>query len=125
LAAFAFLAAGISFIYYNLESIDRKLAPVESGLLMPEKYALLQKRLIEIQPDVWIVSAGLGVGKIYDPTESIKHEQSIYDAKKIFTKEVENCIQNIPLKVVETVGGEIVDIRNTLKWKNPNERVPR
>ena len=125
LAAFAFFAAGISFVYYNLESIDRKLAPVESGLLMPEKYALLQKRLIEIQPDVWIVSAGLGVGKIYDPTESIKHEQSIYDAKKIFTKDVENCIQNIPLKVVETVGGEIVDIRNTLKWKNPNEKVPR
>ena len=114
-----FLASGLSFVNYNLESIETKLAPTANGLLMPEKYALLQKRLLEIRPDVWIVSAGAGSGKIYDPAESIKHEQAIYDARKIFTKEVESCIQNMPLKVVETVGGDIVDVRDTLKRKIP------
>jgi len=112
----AFLAAGISFLSYNWESIRGKLAVAQNGLLMPKQYVDLQRRLLEIQPDVWIVSSGQGSqGKMYDPAESIKHEQSIYDAKKIFTKDVETCVQSGPLKVVETVGGKIVDIRNSLK----------
>jgi hypothetical protein len=112
----AFLAAGISFVSYNWESIRGKLAVAQNGLLIPKEYVELQKRLLEIRPDVWIVSTGQGSdGKLYDPATTIKYELSIYDADKIFTKEVEICQQMASLVVVESAGGEIIDIRSTLK----------
>jgi hypothetical protein len=112
----AFLAAGISFVSYNWESIRGKLAVAQNGLLIPKEYVELQKRLLEIRPDVWIVSTGQGSdGKLYDLATMIKYELSIYDTDKIYTKEVETCQQLANLVVVESAGGEIIDIRSTLK----------
>jgi hypothetical protein len=111
----AFLAAGISFVFYNWDSIRNKLAPAANGLLIPKEYVELQKRLLEIQPDVWIVSSGQNSkSQLYDPATTTKYEESLYDARKTFTKSVETCIQEGKLVVVESVGGKIVDIRDTL-----------
>ena len=112
----AFLAAGISFVSYNWELIRGKMAIAQNGLLIPKEYVELQRRILEIRPDVWIVSTGQGSdGKLYDPATTIKYELSIYDADKIFSKEVETCHQMANLVVVESAGGEIIDIRSTLK----------
>ena len=111
----AFLAAGISFFLYNWDAIRSKLAPAANGLLIPKEYVELQKRLLEIQPDVWIVSSGQNSkSRLYDPATTTKYEESLYDARKTFTKSVETCIQEGKLVVVESVGGKIVDIRDTL-----------
>jgi hypothetical protein len=92
------------------------LAVAQNGLLIPKEYVELQKRLLEIRPDVWIVSTGQGSGgKLYDLATMIKYELSIYDTDKIYTKEVETCQQLANLVVVESAGGEIIDIRSTLK----------
>ena len=113
---FLFLTTGTSFISYNWDSIRGKLAIAQNGLLIPKKYVELQRRLLEIQPDVWIVLEGRGSKeKLYDAAKTIKHEQSLYNAKKIFDKSVEACIQQSKLVVLESVGGEIIDIRETLQ----------